>query len=180
MKAVRSVFIGAASVLLATTTAVAAPLAHISCVPSGTPTNPTGAQPINSSDITSNVSYFDIGLAPTLNISGTSSGAGSGKVTFPTAEFHISLSKFAEFIGAETFEKCTIDTTLADGNSVQYTLTLVALQSIAAIAQSPHNPTDTPAAYADLVLQFGGVSVKTTGSDDGGTSGSDGGSTPKN
>jgi hypothetical protein len=177
MKALRSLFIGAASVLLATTTAIAAPVAHIVCTPS-TSTSPTGSQPINSNDITANLSYFDIGITPSLNIGSSSSGAGAGKVTFQTAEFHISLSKFAEFIGA-SFDKCNVFTTLADGNKVDYALSLVAIQSIAAVAQSPHNPTDTPAAYTDLVLEFGGILVKTTsGSDDGGTSGT--GSTPRN
>jgi hypothetical protein len=176
MKAVRSVFIGAASVLLATTTAIAAPVAHIVCTPSTS--SPTGAQPINSSDIIASLSFFDIGITPSNNTGSSSSGAGAGKATFQTAEFHMSLSKFTEFVGA-AFDKCFVDTLLADGNKVQYSLILVSIQSIAAIAQSPHNPTDTPAAYTDLALQFGGISVKTiSGSDDGGTSGNR--STPKN
>jgi hypothetical protein len=176
MKAVRSVFIGAASVLLATTTAIAAPVARIVCIPSSAPTTPTGAQPINSSDVIANLSYFDIALTPSNNTGSSSSGAGAGKTTFQTAEFHLALSKFAEFVDA-SFDKCIVATTLADGNKVDYTLALVAIQSIAAVGQSPHNPTDTPAAYTDLVLQFGGISVRTTsGPDDGGS----GGSTSKN
>jgi type VI protein secretion system component Hcp len=129
----------------------------------------------NTANITANISFYDLGLSNTLNIGSQSSGAGAGKVTFNPLEIHTAVVNFSQFFqhlaSGGTFSSCTL-VTRTNGETVEYTFTLVGITSLDAIARSPHTEGDMPASYLDVKLNFGSVQVKTaTGGDNGGLEG---------
>jgi hypothetical protein len=129
----------------------------------------------NTSTITANLSFYDLGLSNTPNIGSQSSGAGAGKVTFNPLEIRTAVINFSQFFQAAqngaTFSSCTL-TAKNNGETVEYKFSLVAISSLDAIARSPRKAEDKPASYLDVKLAFGAVEVKTsTGTDDGGSAG---------
>jgi hypothetical protein len=162
MKFNRTTLLGLASLALSSAAAHAAAVGQLSCTS-------------NTATITANLSFYDLGLANTLNIGSQSSGAGAGKVTFNPLEIHTAVINFAQFFQAEqngaAFSSCTLSAK-TNGEAVEYKFSLVAISSLDAIAQSPRTAEDKPASYLDVKLAFGAVEVKTSaGTDDGGSSG---------
>jgi hypothetical protein len=162
MKFNRSTLLGLASLTLCGATIAHAAVGQLSCTS-------------NTSTITANLSFYDLGLSNTLNIGSQSSGAGAGKVTFNPLEIHTTVINFAQFFQAAqngaAFSSCTL-TAKTNGEAVEYKLSLVAISSLDAIAASPRTAEDKPASYLDVKLVFGAVEVKTSaGTDDGGSSG---------
>jgi hypothetical protein len=162
MKVNRSTLLGLASLTLCGATIAHAAVGQLSCTS-------------NTSTITANLSFYDLGLSNTLNIGSQSSGAGAGKVTFNPLEIHTAVINFAQFFqvaqNGATFNSCTL-TAKTNGEAVEYKFSLVAISSLDAIASSPRTTEDKPASYLDVKLIFGAVEVKTSaGTDDGGSSG---------
>jgi hypothetical protein len=162
MKFNRSTLLGLASLTLFGATIAHAAVGQLSCTS-------------NTSTITANLSFYDLGLSNTLSIGSQSSGAGAGKVTFNPLEIHTAVINYAQFFqvaqNGATFNSCTL-TAKTNGEAVEYKFSLVAISSLDAIARSPRTPEDKPASYLDVKLAFGAVEVKTSaGSDDGGSSG---------
>jgi hypothetical protein len=162
MKLNRSTLLGLASLTLCGATIAHASVGQLSCTS-------------NTSTITANLSFYDLGLSNTLSIGSQSSGAGAGKVTFNPLEIHTAVINFAQFFqvaqNGATFSSCTLSAK-TNGEAVEYKFSLVAISSLDAIARSPRTAEDKPASYLDVKLAFGAVEVKTSaGSDDGGSSG---------
>jgi hypothetical protein len=126
----------------------------------------------NQGSVAFNVSYFNLGISES-NAS-SSSGAGAGKVTFQPLVVHAALSSFEtlfeQTVSGGHFSNCTLTTQASNGDHVQFTMQLVAVDSVNAIAssatsQSPHY------AYVEAHLLYGGIQVsEPNGADDGGTS----------
>jgi hypothetical protein len=158
----RCALLGLASILLYGSSVAHAAVGQLTCTS-------------NTSAITANLSFFDLGLVNTLNVGSQSSGAGAGKITFSPLEIHTSLVNFQQFFQAVTtgaaFSTCTL-AVKANGNNIDYTLKIVAVASVDAIARSPRTDRDKSASYLDVKLNYGAIEVKTNnGSDDGGSEG---------
>jgi hypothetical protein len=161
----RSAFLaGACAVALsAGSFAYAKPVATFSC------TGSTNA-------VSFNVSYFTFGLEQTLNIGSQSSGAGAGKVQFSPLELHAALSAFQPLVlptaQGQAFDNCSLVMTEKDGSSTEFDFKLVAVNSLT-VAASSSAQDGNPAKYTDIKLEYGAVTVKSSGgADDGGTGGS--------
>ena len=162
MKFNRSTLLGLASLVLCGASVAHAAVGQLSCTS-------------NTSTVTANISFYDLGLSNALNIGSQSSGAGAGKVTFNPLEIHTAVINFSQFFQAAsnggTFTSCTL-TTKTNGDTVEYKFSLVSIASLDAIARSPRTTGDKPASYLDVKLNYGAVEVKTAnGTDDGGTEG---------
>jgi hypothetical protein len=162
MKFNRRTLLGLASLTLCGATIAHAAVGQLSCTS-------------NTSTITANLSFYDLGLSNTLSIGSQSPGAGAGKVTFNPLEIHTAVINFAQFFqvaqNGGAFSSCTL-TAKTNGEAVEYKFSLVAISSLDAIARSPRTAEDKPASYLDVKLAFGAVEVKTSaGTDDGGSSG---------
>jgi hypothetical protein len=122
--------------------------------------------------LTFNISYFNLGISESSVSS--SSGAGAGKVTFQPLVVHAALSSFETLFGQTVsggnFSNCTLTTQASNGDNVKFTLQLVVVESVNAIAssatsQSPHY------AYVEAHLLYGAIQVsEPNGADDGGSS----------
>lgn len=133
-------------------------------------TTPDATGTANS--LTTQVSWYSVGLQNTVSIGSQSGGAGAGKVTFSPADLHISLSKFTEFLPiAQTgraLQQCTLVSTAGNGVTATYTFQLVAVASVTAVAGAGNGPNSV--AYTDLQLEYGALTVMMTNAvDDGGT-----------
>ena len=129
----------------------------------------------NGSSLSTNVSYYNLGVANSTSIAGQGSGAGAGKVVFNPLVVHISLANFQKLLPAvvagSTFSACTL-ISHTGGTTLQYDLRLVTISSIDAIAEAPRTDQDQPSAYAKVSFQYGDLQVHTSnGVDDGGTHG---------
>ena len=80
MKFNRSTLLGLASLVLCGASAAHAAVGQLSCTS-------------NTSTVTANISFYDLGLSNALNIGSQSSGAGAGKVTFNPLEIHTAVSR---------------------------------------------------------------------------------------
>ena len=126
----------------------------------------------NQGSLAFNVSYFNLGISQSS--AGSNSGAGAGKVTFQPLVVHAALSSFETLFGQTVsgghFSSCTLTTQASNGDNVQFTLQLVVVESVNAIAssatsQSPHY------AYVEAHLVYGAIQVSgPNGADDGGSS----------
>ena len=162
MNRTRCLLLGLSSILLFGSSVAHAAVGQLTCTS-------------NSSTITGNVSFFDLGLVNNPNIGSQTSGAGAGKVTFNPLEIHTSLVNFQQFFQAlatgAAFSSCTL-AVRANGNHIDYTFKLVAVASVDAIARSPRTDRDQPASYLDVKLNYGAIEVNTnSGGDDGGSEG---------
>jgi hypothetical protein len=162
MKFNRSTLLGVASLFLCGASAAHAAVGQLTCTS-------------NTSTVTANLSFYDLGLSNTLNIGSQGSGAGAGKVTFNPLEIHTAVINFSQFLQAAssgaTFSSCTL-TTKTSGETVEYIFKLVAIASLDAIARSPRTEGDRPTSYLDVKLNYGAVEVKTAnGTDNGGSEG---------
>ena len=129
----------------------------------------------NGSSLSTNVSYYDLGVASSTNVGGQGSGAGSGKVVFNPLVVHISLANFQKLLPVvttgSTFSACTL-ISHTGGTALQYDLRMVAISSIDAVAEDPRTDQDQPSAYAKVSFQYGDLQVHiSNGVDDGGTHG---------
>jgi hypothetical protein len=128
----------------------------------------------NQGNLAFNVSYFNLGVSESSSSSSSSSGAGAGKVTFQPLVVHAALSSFEtlfeQTVSGGHFSTCTLTTQASNGDHVQFTMQLVAVDSVNAIAsaatsQSPHY------AYVEAHLLYGAIQVSApNGADDGGSS----------
>jgi hypothetical protein len=126
----------------------------------------------NQGNLAFNVSYFNLGISESS--SSSSSGAGAGKVTFQPLVVHAALSSFQtlfeQTVSGGHFSNCTLTTQASNGDNVQFSLQLVVVESVNAIAssatsQSPHY------AYVEAHLVYGAIQVSgSNGADDGGSS----------
>jgi Type VI secretion system effector, Hcp len=138
--------------LCAASSAYAAPVAKVSCTSS-------------AQTLTFNVSYFDLGVTSSASTGSSSSGAGAGKATFQPLVVHTSLAQFQSLFTAATtgsvFASCTLTTTKSTGEAIEFTLKLVTVTQVDAIA---HSTTADATAYTQATLEYGSVEV-TSGSD---------------
>jgi hypothetical protein len=164
--------ISAVALVLSSGVAHASTVAHFSC--QNYSSLPGAAQPIAPTDVTANVSAFDISMVNTETTGSQSSGAGAGKVTFQTAQLTVGFSNFKEFslrvADGGTFQTCTLYAKLDNGDSIHYSFRSVIFTSVAAVASSAVNQSQPDVAYAALTLSHGGLFIgRSTGNDDGGT-----------
>ena len=143
----------------------AAPVARMSC----TPINGESQAPIAF-----NVSYFDLGVAQTLNIGSQGSGAGAGKTTFEPLVVDTSFAPFQALYDAAVNGSafgCTLTTTNSTGEKIEFVLNLVAVSKVDAIAQAASGDA-ARTAYTEVTFEYGGaqVSLSSNAADDGGTS----------
>ncbi len=109
----------------------------------------------------------------------TGTGAGAGKVTLNPAEFHVSLSKFSDFLAivstGRVFQSCTLAATAPNGVSSTFTFQLAIFTSASAVQESGNG--QKAGAYTDVTLQYGSLQVAMSNAvDDGGTTLDTGGS----
>jgi hypothetical protein len=159
----RLAFCGA--IVFAASAALAAPVGQMSCTSS-------------ASNLTFNVSYFDLGVTQTLNIGTSTTGAGAGKVTFQPLVVNTSFAPFQSLfnaaVAAKAFESCTLTTKNSTGEVIEFTLKPVAVKEVDAIAQSA-SADAVRTAYTQVTLEYGSVQVTSPSSD-----ADDGGSSPAN
>jgi hypothetical protein len=132
----------------------------------------------SAGNLSFNVSFFDIGVSNSLSTGSESGGAGAGKVTFQPLVIHTALSTFTSLwqVAAEGshFTTCTLKTQDSSGGNIEFTLNLVAVQSVNAIASSAGG--DFPRyAFVKADLEFGSIQVRTSGAVDDGGAGPGGG-----
>jgi Type VI secretion system effector, Hcp len=151
--------------LSAASAASAVPVGQMSCTSS-------------AQTLTFNISYFDLGVTQTVNIGSASGGAGAGKVTFQPLVVHTSFAPFQSLFAAveagSHFETCTLTTKNSTGEVIEFTLKIVAISQVDAIAQSP-TADSARTAYTQVNFVYGSVQVTSPGSD-----ADDGGSSPAN
>jgi type VI secretion system secreted protein Hcp len=152
-------------IVFAASAAFALPVGQMSCTSS-------------AQTLTFNVSYFDLGVTQTVNIGSASGGAGAGKATFQPLVVHTSFVPFRSlFAAAEAgshFETCTLTTRNSTGEVIEFTLKIVLVQQVDAIAQSA-TADSARTAYTEVNFVYGSVQVTSPGSD-----ADDGGSSPAN
>jgi Type VI secretion system effector, Hcp len=126
----------------------------------------------NQGNLAFNVSYFNLGVVESS--SSSSSGAGAGKVTFQPLVVHAALSSFEtlfqQTVSGGHFSTCTLTMQASNGDRVQFTMQLVAVDSVNAIASSATSQSPNYA-YVEAHLLYGAVQVSApNGADDGGSS----------
>jgi hypothetical protein len=150
------------SLLSVASAAVAAPVGQMSCTSS-------------TQTLTFNISYFDIGVMRTQNSGGSGSGAGAGKVTFQPLVVHTSLAPFQSLFSVASagtvFENCTLTTKNSTGEQIEFTMKIVQVTEVNAIAQSATREA-AATAYTEVDMEYGSVQVTSPASeaDDGGAS----------
>jgi len=154
-----------AAFLCVTSAACAVPVGQMSCTSS-------------AKTLTFNVSYFDLGVTQTVNVGSASGGAGAGKATFQPLVVHTSFAPFQSlFAAAEAgshFDSCTLTTKNSTGEVIEFTLKIVLVSQVDAIAQSA-TADSARTAYTEVNFVYGSVQVTSPGTD-----GDDGGSSPAN
>src|SRR5208337_986037 len=141
-----------AAFLCVTSAACAVPVGQMSCTSS-------------AKTLTFNVSYFDLGVTQTVNVGSASGGAGAGKATFQPLVVHTSFAHF---------HSCTLTTKNSTGEVIEFTLKIVLVSQVDAIAQSA-TADSARTAYTEVNFVYGSVQVTSPGTD-----GDDGGSSPAN
>jgi hypothetical protein len=164
--------ISAVALVLGSGVAHASTIAHFSCL--NYSSLPGAAQAIAPTDVTVNVSAFDVPLVNLETSGSQSTGAGAGKITFQTAQLTVGFSNFRELslrvADGGTFQACILSAKLDNGDSVQCAFNSVIFTSVTAVASSAVNQSQPDVAYATLTLSHGGLFIRrSTGSDDGGT-----------
>ena len=156
----RLAFCGA--IVFAASAALAAPVGQMSCTSS-------------ASNLTFNVSYFDLGVTQTLNIGTSTTGAGAGKAVFQPLVVNTSFAPFQSLFKAASagtfFESCTLTTKNSTGEVIEFTLKPVAVTKVDAIAQSA-SADAAHTAYTQVTFEYGSALVTSPASeaDDGGVS----------
>jgi hypothetical protein len=161
LKIISTSFLCFATIIVCGSTSAHATIAQLTC------------SSTSGSSISTNVSYYDLGVASATNIG--SQGAGAGKVVFNPLVVHISLANFQKLLpvvtAGGTFSSCTLMSNTG-GNNIQHDLRLVTVSSIDAIAENPRTDQDEPSAYTKVAFQYGDLQVHVSNSlDDGGTHG---------
>jgi type VI protein secretion system component Hcp len=124
----------------------------------------------DTNNLSFNISFFEIGLASPSN--SATSGAGAGKVTLNPLVVHAALSTFPSLfesaVGGEHYTSCTLTTQASSGESIEFKLNNVMIQSVNAIASSATGQSPRYA-FIRADLEFESVEVRTSGgADDGG------------
>jgi hypothetical protein len=112
-------------------------------------------------NVTADVSYYDLGL--TSGTSSQGSGSGAGKVTFNPLEIHTSLDHFTQFlalaVSGQPFSACTL-TSQVERVSVTYNLQLLAVSSVDAVAGDRGTSDAARGGYTDVKLSYGALQVQ--------------------
>jgi len=158
MKLIRSVFLGLVFILVCGSSAHAA-IAQLVCTS-------------NSTTISVNLSYVDLGVSVATSTAG--SGAGAGKVQFIPLEIHTASVNFPVFFQnaalGTIFASCTVSTNAAGGSFV-YNIRQVQITSVEAIAHSARSADEKPANYTDVKLAYAALEVvSNSGTDNDGAS----------
>jgi hypothetical protein len=156
MKLIRSVFLGLVFILACGSSAHAA-IAQLVCTS-------------NSTTISVNLSFVDLGVS--VAISAPGSGAGEGKVQFIPLEVHTASVNFPVFFQSAAegmiFTSCTVSTNAAGGSFV-YNIRQDQITSVEAVAHSARSADEKPANYTDVKLTYAALEVvSNSGSDNGG------------
>jgi len=127
----------------------------------------------NSTTITANLSFVDIGITIASGSGSGSSGAGAGKATLNPLEVHTAAANFPVFFQnaaqGTIFTSCTVTTNVAAG-SIVYNLKTVQITSVDAIARAARSTDEKPANYTDVKLTYAALEViSNSATDDGGT-----------
>jgi hypothetical protein len=135
--------------LCAASSAYAATVAKMSCTPSA------GPQPFT---LAFNVSYFDFGVALTINP--PQRGPGSTLTSQPLV-VHTSLAQFQSLyslvtVGNNYFASCTLTTTASTGKAIEFTLSPVAVKEVEPIG---HSKTADPTPYTQVTFVYQSVQV---------------------
>jgi type VI protein secretion system component Hcp len=147
------------------------------------------AQPVGSlacatgetQSLSFNVSFFDLGLSNSSSTGGASTGAGAGKATYNPLIVHAALSTFPSLADAaatgEHYTTCTLTTQTSSGETIEFILKNVEVQSANAVASSATGQLPRYA-FVRAELDFESLEIEyrqTGGVDDGGVGPTTGG-----